>query len=175
MYHVFFDLSIEKLSFSKLFFVKVEKTIDFSELLVYYVGKGGEKMEYNKVASCADRLKLALTIRGMRQSDLCRLTQIPKSAISQYISGAFEPKQDRIYLISKALNVNETWLMGLDVPMERPKAPTLDLQLFAEKNPTAISDGLTGNRKKLVDYAITLSEEQADRALQVLKLIVEGR
>ena len=76
-------------------------------------------MEYDRVATCAERIKKALTIKGMKQSDLCRLTKIPKSALSQYISGAFEPKQDRIYLMAQALNVNETWLMGLDVPMER--------------------------------------------------------
>ena len=78
-------------------------------------------MEYNRTASCADRIKTALSIRGMKQSDLCRLTKIPKSALSQYISGAYDPKQDRIYLISRALNVSEAWLMGLDVPMERTK------------------------------------------------------
>ena len=76
-------------------------------------------MEYDRVATCAERIKKALTIKGMKQSDLCRITKIPKSALSQYISGAFEPKQDRIYLMAQALNVNETWLMGLDVPMER--------------------------------------------------------
>lgn len=76
-------------------------------------------MEYDRVATCADRIKTALALKGMKQSDLCRLTNIPKSAISQYISGAYDPKQDRIYLISKALNVSEAWLMGLDVPMER--------------------------------------------------------
>ena len=129
-------------------------------------------MEYHRVATCAERIKTALLIKGLKQSQLCRLTKIPKSALSQYISGAFEPKQDRIYLIAKALNVTEAWLMGLDAPMERQP---INLQLFAEEKPTAISDGLTGNRKKLIDYAITLSEEQADRALQVLKLIVEGR
>lgn len=78
-------------------------------------------MEYNRTASCADRIKTALSVRGMKQSDLCRLTKIPKSALSQYISGAYDPKQDRIYLISRALNVSEAWLMGLDVPMEREK------------------------------------------------------
>lgn len=76
-------------------------------------------MEYDRVATCAERIKKALTIKGMKQSDLCRLTKIPKSALSQYISGAFEPKQDRIYLMAQALNVSEAWLMGLDVPMER--------------------------------------------------------
>lgn len=88
-------------------------------------------MEYDRVATCAERIKKALYIKGMKQSDLCRLTKIPKSALSQYISGAFEPKQDRIYLMAQALNVSEAWLMGLDVPMERqakkifPSEPSL--------------------------------------------------
>lgn len=76
-------------------------------------------MEYKRVASCADRIKMALQIKGVKQADLCRLTKIPKSALSQYISGAYDPKQDRIYLIANALNVSEAWLMGLDVPMDR--------------------------------------------------------
>ena len=76
-------------------------------------------MEDGRQESCGERIKRALKIKGMKQSDLCQITKIPKSAISQYISGAFEPKQDRIYLISKALNVSEAWLMGFDVPIER--------------------------------------------------------
>ena len=76
-------------------------------------------MYSERAASCGGRIKLGLKIRGLKQTDLCQITKIPKSAISQYISGAFEPKQDRIYLISKALNVSEAWLMGYDVPMER--------------------------------------------------------
>lgn len=55
----------------------------------------------------------------MRQSELCQLTKIPKSAMSQYVKGTFEPKQDRVELLAKALQVSEAWLMGYDVPMER--------------------------------------------------------
>ena len=76
-------------------------------------------MDSERIASCGARIKRGLQIRGMKQADLCQIAKIPKSAISQYISGAFEPKQDRIYLISKALNVSEAWLMGYDVPMDR--------------------------------------------------------
>jgi transcriptional regulator with XRE-family HTH domain len=66
----------------------------------------------------------------MKQSELCQITKIPKSAVSQYVSGAFEPKQDRIYLMAKALNVSEAWLMGYDVPMERQnKAPSVKVEL----------------------------------------------
>lgn len=76
-------------------------------------------MEIERQESCANRIKKALEIKGMKQSDLRRITKIPKSSMSQYMSGDYEPKQDRIYLIAKALNVSEAWLMGFDVPMER--------------------------------------------------------
>ena len=68
--------------------------------------------------SCAERICKALRIRNMKQVDLSEKTGIPKSAISQYCSGAFKPKQHRLFLIAKALDVDEAWLMGLDVPME---------------------------------------------------------
>ena len=69
--------------------------------------------------ACSKRISRALSIRNMKQTDICNITGIPKSAMSQYISGAFEPKQDRIFLIANALDVSEAWLMGFDVPMER--------------------------------------------------------
>ena len=55
----------------------------------------------------------------MSATELCKRTGIPKSAMSQYINGKFEPRQNRVYLIAKALNVSEAWLMGYDVPAER--------------------------------------------------------
>ena len=70
--------------------------------------------------TCASRICKAMQIRNMRQVDLSLKTGIPKSAISQYCSGSFSPKQKRLFLIAQALNVDEAWLMGLDVPMERP-------------------------------------------------------
>ena len=72
-----------------------------------------------KKEKCSERIKEAMQKRNIKQVDICQLTGIPKSAMSQYINGKFEPKQDRVYKISKALNVSEAWLMGYDVPMER--------------------------------------------------------
>ena len=69
--------------------------------------------------SIADRMKLAMDIRQMKQTDLVRKTGIGKSSISTYLSGDYEPKQKNIYKIAFALNVSEAWLMGYDVPMER--------------------------------------------------------
>ena len=73
----------------------------------------------NRKTKCAERIVQALIATGMKQSELCRLTGIPKSAMSQYIKGSFEPKQDRIYKIAEALRVSEAWLMGFDVPMKK--------------------------------------------------------
>ena len=89
-------------------------------------------MYSERAASCGARIKMGLQIRGLKQADLCQITKIPKSAISQYISGAFEPKQDRIYLISKALNVSEAWLMGYDVPMDRVNSSSLEEPVLSE-------------------------------------------
>jgi len=67
------------------------------------------------------RFNKALSLRNMRPVELKEKTGISEAAISQYRSGYAKPKQDRLYLIANALNVNPTWLMGLDVPMEYPR------------------------------------------------------
>lgn len=67
----------------------------------------------------AYRLKKAMELRNMKATELSEKAQIPKSAISQYLSGLYEAKQKSIFKLAKILNVSEGWLMGLDVPMER--------------------------------------------------------
>lgn len=69
--------------------------------------------------SCAVRIKKALSIRNMSQAELCQKTKIPKSALSEYLKGLYEPKQDRLLIMSEALNVDPVWLMGFDIPMEK--------------------------------------------------------
>ena len=70
-----------------------------------------------KVAEPSERLRDLLALVGDSQSDLTRKTGIEKSAISNYVKGKRIPRQDKLYLISKAYNVNPAWLMGLDVEM----------------------------------------------------------
>lgn len=67
------------------------------------------------------RLQKALDIREKKAIDISRDLNIPKSAISQYLSGRTKKMDSvRIYSIAKYLDVSEAWLMGFDVPMERP-------------------------------------------------------
>lgn len=71
------------------------------------------------VDTFSNRLKRAMQIRNIKAVELSEKTGISKSSLSEYISGKYEAKQNGIYLLSKALDVSEAWLMGLDVPMER--------------------------------------------------------
>jgi transcriptional regulator with XRE-family HTH domain len=96
----------------------------------------------------------------MKQAELCAKTGIPKSAMSQYISGAFEPKQDRIFLMADALNVNETWLMGYDVPMER-------------KNNT--TDILTDGEQLLLSLFRQVPVEMQDVVLDMVRVALKNR
>ena len=76
-------------------------------------------MYQDPIESCAKRIRKALTIRNMKQAELCRKTKIATSAMSEYLSGLYEPKQDKIYIMAEALDVDPVWLMGFDVPMEK--------------------------------------------------------
>lgn len=71
------------------------------------------------MSTTSKRIQEAMELRGLKQTDLVEKTGISKGALSSYISGRYVPKQNNTFLIAKALNVNEAWLMGADVPMER--------------------------------------------------------
>lgn len=114
--------------------------------------------------NCGKRIAEALSLRGMKQTDLCRLAKIPKSSLSLYLSGAYEPKQDRIYMIAKALDVNEAWLMGFDVPMARHD--------YQKKNDQLV-ELITLLRKdnefaEMVQMLSQLTPEQKDSVKQLL-------
>ena len=113
-------------------------------------------MYRERVDTCGKRIATALNIRGMKQAELCRLAKVPKGSLSLYLSGAYEPKQNRIYDIAKVLNVDEAWLMGYDVPMERKK------QL-----PT---DSLTDEEQKWLELFRQLPESSQSAALLLFDL-----
>jgi len=71
-------------------------------------------------AKLKDRLKIALDLREKKAADLSKDLKIPKSAISQYLSGNRTIKDSRrLFAIAEYLDVSEAWLMGFDVPMDR--------------------------------------------------------
>ena len=61
----------------------------------------------------SERLKLVMTEKKLSQSDLAKITAIPKSAINQYLTDRFKPRRERTEIICRVLGVNPAWLMGL--------------------------------------------------------------
>lgn len=95
-----------------------------------------------KRENTSTRLKQIMQERNLRQVDvlertipLCRKYDVKmnKSDISQYVSGKVEPNQDKLFVLSLALNVSEGWLMGFDVSKARASAPADPLQLTEQE------------------------------------------
>lgn len=112
----------------------------------------------------ANRLNLAMEMRNMKAVDLSEKTGIGKSSISQYRNGIVNPKQDRIYLMAQALNVNEMWLMGHDVPMERqsPAPPSAQPPTAPYRAPL---DGLHGVKIPILGRVVAGLPAYADQEI----------
>lgn len=85
------------------------------------------------MSTVKERLKEIMEIRQMRQVDVInrcnyiidstpdyeRMSHMRKAQMCDWLAGRYEPNQWNILILSKALNVSEGWLMGLDVSMVR--------------------------------------------------------
>ena len=72
----------------------------------------------NPQATIAERLKVALEYRHMTAAELSRKSKISTAALSRYMKGDYQPKQDKIYEMARVLRVSPSWLMGFDTDME---------------------------------------------------------
>lgn len=114
------------------------------------------------------RLKQIMEERNLRQVDLLEMVKpfcekynvkINKSDISQYLSGKVKPGQEKLSMLGMALNINETWLMGYDVPKEKQytiEKPSLsENEILLLKNFNILNkDG----KSKLIEYSNDLIE-----------------
>ena len=89
-----------------------------------------------KVATTSQRLNQIISERHIRQIDIIESAKpysekygvkFNKNDLSQYVNGKTEPGQEKLTILGLALNVNEAWLMGYDVPMERAQSGTPQL------------------------------------------------
>lgn len=115
------------------------------------------------MSTTAERLRDALRIRNMKQADLIACTGINKGALSSYLAGRYEPKQKNLHALALALNVNEAWLMGLDVPMSS-----------ATNTPspsTAAAPALSPDREELLANYDKLNDKGKQEAIKYTKLL----
>ena len=118
----------------------------------------------NSKSSLKYRLYEAMTARGKKAVDLTRDLGIPKSAVSQYLSGKSQNMDsERLYAIAKYLDVDEPWLLGYDVPMKSSTETK-------KEQPTEF-DGLSDKKKAFIDKVMQMSDAELDRLDQILALV----
>ena len=112
--------------------------------------------KWSKTSNTSERLKEAMRIANMKQTDLARATGLGKGGISNYVIGRYEPKSNIISVLAEALNVDPVWLMGYDVPMER-------------KKPSPDKVELTEGEKMLLDLFKRVPEDKQQLVLQMIR------
>jgi len=73
----------------------------------------------------AENLRKHAAARGLTQIDICRITGIPKPAMSNYFNGHNEPSIKRVKAIAEALDVPMSALVKDDIPSKNRKSPRL--------------------------------------------------
>ena len=121
----------------------------------------------------AQRLLQAMKERNINQKKLSELTGVNKGTLSSYMHGKYTPKQDRLYTIAKALNVDEGWLMGYEVPM-KPYDPNEDLDGFELTDEMVVDPEVDKLMKilKITLYRIT-DDEKRKKALDALRATLD--
>ena len=110
------------------------------------------------MATISERLREGMNLRGLKQVDIIEMTGINKGALSSYLSGKYKPKQDNIYLLAKALDVNEAWLMGYDVPIERKEFFSLQVSKKEKDLLKKFTVLNTSGQDKAIDYVSDLAD-----------------
>ncbi len=115
------------------------------------------------VDTFGNRLQKALEDSNMKQVDLVEKTGLDKTLINKYLAGLMKAKQDKLTILAEALNVNEVWLMGYDIPKDR------NIKLDKLGNPVA-EIPLLGTVKAGYDY---MAQENWEGMIEVDKDVIK--
>lgn len=118
-----------------------------------------------KISNSSDRLKELMRTYDLKQSDIVEKTGFPKSAVSMYISGKREPRQDKLTTLANAFNINETWLMGYDVPMDR----NINIQDDFDSTPYNKALQKLQNNEKITNEEVSMIIESISNTLDNMK------
>lgn len=137
--------------------------------------KGGRKEQIvNNKVSTSKRLKQVMEERGMDQSDIlnacksmCEKFGIPLDLelLNDFVSAVAWPNQDQLAILSRALNVNETWLMGFDVP------PSRELKQYSLGTPDERQKECEIQNERinrLVELFVQLTDEQQEDIIKMV-------
>lgn len=114
------------------------------------------------VDTFSNRLNKIMTIRNIKPIELSSKTGISKSQISHWLAGTYKAKQDSLTILAEFFDVDETWLMGFDVPMKSERK-----KLSKEQEKELLKDVL--KRKGFLDENEELSEENFNMLINFAK------
>ena len=61
-----------------------------------------------------NRLEIAVSESGLSRSEICRLSGVSKTSLSEYLQGTSEPRTDSLIALAEVLEVSAAWLLGCD-------------------------------------------------------------
>lgn len=115
-----------------------------------------------KYPEIANRMTYILNLRGLKAQDLADKTGINKASISQYVNGSHCPSNYTATMMADVLRVDPIWLMGFEVPMEKPEEKINDSEhLKKYREFINLYSQLSDEKRTLVDNMLkALSEKQ---------------
>lgn len=111
------------------------------------------------------RLKKLRIQKNMSQKELANELGIKQNTISQWESGKRIMSAEMLKVVAGYFKVSTDYLLGI---------PTSSDDLSPDQEKPIIDDGLSDNKKALLDFAETIPEDKAAMILQVIKSIVEA-
>ena len=117
-----------------------------------------------------NRLKSVMKEHKITQTELAKRTGIRQSSISDWLNDRYEPKQDKVYIIAKALNVSPAWLLGYDenIPTNEQSS---NYYLDAETAEYAEMLRTRPEMRMLFSASRGISKEDMEKAVEYIELL----
>lgn len=117
----------------------------------------------------SQRLEMVMKETGVNQARLSELTGIRQSSISDYLTGKYSPKQDKIITIANKLQVNASWLMGYDDNKQSKKTSAIPYT-----DPEVLRYASILKRTPSLRELVDLLSELPKKDLQVVSLFIKA-
>lgn len=116
-----------------------------------------------KKCTISQRLKEIMNLMVIKQINILNKAQpicekLGSNDLSQYVTGKVEPSQKKLSVLAKALDTNEVWLIGYDVPMDKDFIYDDNLKKFIFKLDNA--DNKIKELETSTDVKISYSSEK---------------
>lgn len=98
------------------------------------------------------RLEQTMNDLGITQAELSRKSGVSESTISSYRSGAYVPRNKKLYALAAAMDVSPSWLMGFDLEINEDALDLALQSLWSQMN--------EDQKKQALDYIRYITRDQ---------------